>query len=60
MLVALSIAGSDSLGGAGIEADVKAMASQGVHCAVAITAVTAQNSRRVAAIYPLTADEVRV
>ncbi len=53
MLVALTIAGSDSLGGAGIEADIKAMASQGVHGAVAITAVTAQNSCRVADILPL-------
>lgn len=58
MLVALTIAGSDSLGGAGIEADVKAMASQGVHGAVAITAVTAQNSCRVARIIPLPVEEI--
>ena len=54
----MTIAGSDSLGGAGIEADVKAMASQGVHCTVAITAVTAQNSQRVAGIYPLPVEEI--
>jgi hydroxymethylpyrimidine kinase/phosphomethylpyrimidine kinase len=58
MLVALTIAGSDSVGGAGIEADIKAMASQGVHAAVAITAVTAQNTTRVAGIFPLPAREV--
>ncbi len=56
--MALTIAGSDSLGGAGIEADVKAMASQGVHGAVAITAVTAQNSCRVARILPLPVEEI--
>jgi hydroxymethylpyrimidine kinase/phosphomethylpyrimidine kinase len=53
MLVALTVAGSDSVGGAGIQADVKAMASQGVHAAVALTAITAQNTRRVAEVYPL-------
>ena len=53
MLVALTIAGSDSMGGAGIEADIKAFASQGVHGAVAITAVTAQNTQRVADVFPL-------
>ncbi len=58
MLVALTIAGSDSVGGAGIEADIKAFASQGVHGAVAITAVTAQNTQRVSAIYPMSADAV--
>lgn len=58
MLVALTIAGSDSVGGAGIEADIKAMASQGVHAAVAITAITAQNTTRVAGIFPLPAREV--
>jgi hydroxymethylpyrimidine/phosphomethylpyrimidine kinase len=58
MLVALTIAGSDSVGGAGIEADIKAMASQGVHAAVAITAITAQNTTRVAGIYPLPKGEV--
>lgn len=58
MLVALTIAGSDSVGGAGIEADIKAMASQGVHAAVAITAITAQNTTRVAGIFPLPPEEV--
>jgi hydroxymethylpyrimidine/phosphomethylpyrimidine kinase len=49
----IAIAGSDSGGGAGIQADLKAFARCGVHGATAITAVTVQNTREVRAVYPL-------
>lgn len=53
MITALTIAGSDSVGGAGIQADIKAMSSLGVHAASVITAVTAQNTCKVTDIFPI-------
>lgn len=50
MKTALSIAGSDSCGGAGIQADIKTMTMNGVYAMSAITALTAQNTTGVTAI----------
>ena len=50
MKTALSIAGSDSSGGAGIQADIKTMTVNGVYAMTAVTALTAQNTTAVSAI----------
>jgi hydroxymethylpyrimidine/phosphomethylpyrimidine kinase len=53
VVCALSIAGSDSGGGAGIQADIQTMAALGVYPCTVITAITAQNTSRVNHITPV-------
>jgi hydroxymethylpyrimidine/phosphomethylpyrimidine kinase len=55
----LTIAGSDSGGGAGIQADLKTMLVHGVHGMTVLTAVTAQNSVGVQGIWPLPTEAIR-
>lgn len=52
----LTIAGSDSGGGAGIQADIKAISAMGCYAASAITAVTVQNTIGVQAVHPIPLD----
>ncbi|AIW17006.1 bifunctional hydroxymethylpyrimidine kinase/phosphomethylpyrimidine kinase [Vibrio tubiashii] len=51
--IVLTIAGSDSGGGAGIQADIKAMSATGSYACSVITAITSQNTRGVTAIHPI-------
>ena len=57
-MIALTIAGSDSGGGAGIQADLKTFAALGVYGASVIAALTAQNTVGVQGVYPIPADFV--
>ena len=56
--VALTIGGSDSSGGAGIQADLKSFMVAGVHGTSVITCVTSQNTREVRNVYPLPINEI--
>jgi len=58
MEIALTVGGSDAGGGAGIQADLKAFHTIGVHGTSAITAITAQNTRGVEHIHPLPLDVI--
>jgi hydroxymethylpyrimidine/phosphomethylpyrimidine kinase len=57
--IALTIAGSDSGAGAGVQADLKTFAALGVYGASVITAVTAQNTKGVLAVHPVPPDMAR-
>jgi hydroxymethylpyrimidine/phosphomethylpyrimidine kinase len=57
--IALTIAGSDSGGGAGIQADLKTFSALGVYGASVVTALTAQNTKGVTAIHDVPAEFVR-
>jgi hydroxymethylpyrimidine/phosphomethylpyrimidine kinase len=58
MANALTIAGSDSVGGAGLQADLKAFEALGVHGCSVVTCVTSQNTKGVSSIFPVPPEEV--
>ena len=60
MRTALTIAGSDTCGGAGIQADIKTMTANGVYAMSAITALTAQNTTGVTGLMEVTPDFLKL
>jgi hydroxymethylpyrimidine/phosphomethylpyrimidine kinase len=57
--VVLAISGHDPTGGAGVQADIEAIAASGAHCVSLITATTAQNTATFAAAYPQPVTQLR-
>ncbi|MEF1291414.1 bifunctional hydroxymethylpyrimidine kinase/phosphomethylpyrimidine kinase [Vibrio sp. M260118] len=57
--IVLTIAGSDSGGGAGIQADIKAMSATGSYACSVITAITSQNTQGVSAIHPIPLEHIK-
>ena len=55
----LIIAGSDSSGGAGIQADIKTVTSLGSYALTAITALTVQNTKGVKSVIPVNQNEIK-
>ena len=55
----LIIAGSDSSGGAGIQADIKTITSLGSYAMTAVTAITVQNTTGVKCVIPISANEIK-
>ena len=60
MKTALTIAGSDSSGGAGIQADLKTMTANGVYAMSAITALTAQNTTGLQGIFEVSPEFLKL
>jgi len=58
MANALTIAGSDSVGGAGLQADLKAFEAVGIHGCSVVTCVTSQNTKSVSSIFPIPLSEI--
>ena len=58
IMIGLSIAGFDPSGGAGISTDIKTMAAHGVHACAVITALTAQNPKKVFSVEPISTDYI--
>ena len=58
MATVLTIAGSDPVAGAGLQADIKAIEAMGMHACSVVTCVTSQNTQRVSSVFPVPSEEV--